>query len=249
MRSCRAKISQPAVWHACTRASVPRQGIQVCQGGNILYRLTGPAQATVGRREASPFLCCPSLQQDQSTKEPTEGRGRLLQINLAKATQEWRCPTAPSHTFPCQPPPQRFPEALLSLAWTGAPRGHRCQGATEELQPAPRTAPQRCLLLPLPSTVLIQRRLKSGCGKHRSCRGNRPFLAAQPPRCRVAGRAARGRAPASAGAARQPPTPAAQVLPGRELGPASTKPVGCRSCSLPRLTLVETRQDNAVARA
>jgi len=53
----------------------------------------------------------------------------------------------------------------------------------EKLQPAPGAPPRRCLLLPLPSTALIQRRLKNGCGKLCSCRGNSPFLAAQPPCC------------------------------------------------------------------
>lgn len=98
-------------------------------------------------------------------------------------------------------PSQLPPDSVPTCMGRGFSKQNSASG--EESQPALQRGSSRCLLLALPSMALVQRRLKSDGGKHRSCRGNRPFLAEQPPCCWAAGRAVQG----CAVALQPPPTP------------------------------------------
>lgn len=163
----------------------PSTALQVCQGGRILLGVSGPMQADTAAGEPFP-VCLPlSLCRDHkassSQNQWAEGKESSLD-ELAEAAQDPLASSSPSTSQ------QHFlhltcPRNLLPLARAG---GFQSGAVLQVLQKScslPCLSSSQCLPLPLPSMAPVQRRLERGGGKHRSCRGNRPFLAEQPPSC------------------------------------------------------------------
>lgn len=159
----------------------PGTARQVCQGGSILLGVTGPMQADTAAGE--PFPICLPVQGPQSIKQP-KAVGRRERVSsldeLAEAAQDPLASSSPSTSHFLH---LTCPRNLFPLAWAG---GFQSGAVLQVLQKScslPCLSSSQCLPLLLPSMAPVQRRLERGGGKHRSCRGNRPFLAEQPPSC------------------------------------------------------------------